>query len=357
MRVLLFETGQIGHRPVYRNYYKSGLEQLGVDAILHNEPEYSRLFGFNQYLQDKAAQQKCDLVHILTLDDHTRRMFVSRVSKRKCPVIATYYLYQNIAHGYKGWAIEQLFKQKKLNALIVPSAMSILSPKKVADSTFPIYCLPEPDAIKVDSSLTKADALSSLGLPQAWHDKLVVLIYGVLDKRRGIDRIVRMLEKIPSVHSSCRFVFAGPIDRASLSSKVVSSLVSLRDNGVACLLDKWFDGAEVTRLYCCANVFCIVPEKKFQGASSTVAKALRFGLVVVAPADSVAGRCASSAGLGIMFQRDDHNDFARSILEASLLSKNRRLNSSDKLSMPLSSDIGEFGAKLLDVYNKVLLSA
>jgi glycosyltransferase involved in cell wall biosynthesis len=354
MKVLLYETGNIGHRPVYRQYYKSALEQSGVIVDLHNEPDYTSLFCFNNYLQKIAAERRCDLVHILTLDDHTRRMFASRAAVTGCAVIGTYYLYQNISHIYKGWAIRQLFKQGKINALIVPSAMSILSHNKVTESVFPLYPLPEPDASNVDRSIKKSDALYAMGLPVEWDDKLVVLIYGVLDKRRGIDRIVRMLEKNISVHSRACFIFAGPIDRASLSPKVVSSLMNLRDKGSVRLIDKWFDSAEAATLYRCADIFCIVPAKEFQGASSTVAQALRFGLVVVAPDDSVAGKCAASAGLGVMFRRDDHDDFARSLGEASLLCGTNITTPSNKECMPLSLDIGEFGKKLFDVYNTVL---
>ena len=356
MRVLIYETGQIGHRPIYRNYYKSALEQCGVTVEMHTTPVYARHFGFNQYLQSVAEKRGCDLIHLLTLDDHTRRLFLShpasQASSQK-PVVGTYYLYQNIVHCLKGWGIRHLFKQGKINALIVPSLMQLLSPQIMSVLPIQVYPLPDPEPPNELGVGSKPDSLKALGISQDWARMKIVLVFGVLNKRRGVDQIVRMIEEKINITSGIRFIFAGRIDRESIGGKVVDSLIRLDKAGNAKVIDRWISSYEVALLYHIADVFCIMPHKKFLGGNSTVAQALKAGLTVVAPEDSIAGKCAAYYDRAVLFRRGDSYDFLRSLREAGAKERNNHSPERPGKDISLSVGIRDFGHLLVSAYNSV----
>lgn len=352
MRVLLYETGQIGHRPVYREYYKSALKQVGVSVEVHCEPDYKSLFGFNQYLQALAAERECDLVHILTLDDHTKRMFASRSSPAACPTIGTYYLYQNISHAYKGWAIERLFKLGKVNALIVPSSMEIVSPKTLAGTHCTIFPLPDPIENNANLNIPKQKARTDLQLPSKWIKDIIILYFGALDKRRGLHDVIRMLKSNSANLSGKRFIFAGKIDHKCLSGKDVRSLVELTEKGIVYVIDRWLTSAEVANVFASSDLFLSMNEKRFQGASSTLGRAVNAGLAIVAPEDTVAGMCAKVCGRAELFRRGDAGDFVQSIRKASAMVSNERPPLAKNV-IPLTIDITEFGNRLVGIYHKI----
>lgn len=359
MKVLLYETGEIGHRAVYRDRYKSALEQTGVEVIAYHYPPYEQRHGFNRHLQDLATRHKCDLIHLLTLDDHTRRLFFSSPlsSASRRAVIGTYYLYQNIGHPIKGWAIRRLFIKKKIDALLVPSVMSLLAPEKFQTSANKLFSLPDPDVENRDAPLGKSEALKAISAPEEWTNKTVILICGVLDKRRGVDKIVEMFAKCGSIPVNMAVIFAGRINREALPGKTLDSLMRLVDGGRAKVIDKWLKEEEMECCFSCANLFCIIPIREFQGASSTVSRALKAGLVIVAPKDSVAGRCADAYGRAVLFNRGDADHFARSLQIASGMQSGiacRELLNPCRL--PLSVGLDEFGRKLAAIYSKVMAS-
>jgi glycosyltransferase involved in cell wall biosynthesis len=353
MKVLLYETGNIGHRPVYRQYYKSALEQVGVEVELHCEPDYKKLFGFNNYLQKLAAEQRCDLVHILTLDDHMRRMFASRSSSRTCPIIGTYYLYQNISHIYKGWAIRQLFKRGKVSGIIIPSAAEIVSPQILKGRNLTVFSLPDPIENDCYFNIAKQKAHSELGLPSKWNNETVVLFFGALDKRRGLDALIQMLIARPMHNCGIRFLFAGKIDPTCLSDKDTRSLLQLSETGLVHLIDRWLSSDDVANVFSSADVFVSMNEKRFKGASSTIGRAVKAGLTIVAPNDSVAGICAKTCGHAELFRRGDADDFVHCIRRASALSNESTSPLADN-PVALTVNIEEFGKRLVHIYEKLM---
>jgi hypothetical protein len=358
MRVLLYETGKSGHRGVYRHYYEAALRSAGVDVVVHSGPPFEGLFGFNVHLQRLAKDEACDLVHVLTMDDHTKRLFCSRTvsqSDRAAPVVATYYLYSNILHPIKGRLLRMLIADQKLTALIVPSAMQLLAADAARRYRGVVYALPEPAEIEPISTLTKSEALVKMGLPEDWSDKAVVLVFGVLNRRRGVDEITRLISSISAELNESRFIFAGPLDRATLSAQTLKRLEFLSEHGLARVLDQWWSSDESRPLFACADIFCTIPDKKFQGASSTVAKALGCGLLVLAPIDSVAGQCAKLKGQGVLFRRGDSKDFARCLHAAAKLPReNIATRTEDKEDYPLSTGLSNFGQRLMRVYEEVV---
>jgi glycosyltransferase involved in cell wall biosynthesis len=356
MKVLLYETGQSGHRPLYRNYYKHALEQSGVTVEIQSKSDYGRYLGFNEHLQKLAKKAECDLIHLLTLDDHTRRLFLSSQAPRassRTPVIGTYYLYRNTMHPFKGWALRRLFIERKICALIVPSTMQLLNPENVNTLPFQVFPLPEPEPPDESPVFSKPDSLKYFGIPHEWDVFKVLLVYGILNKRRGVDQIVHFLQKERKLISNMRFIFAGPIDRGSIKQEVVNSLDQLTEAGYVKVIDRWISDVEVALLYDIADVFCIIPQETFQGANSTVAQALKAGLCIVAPADSVAGQCAELYDRAALFRRGDSSDFVRCLHEAPPKKRNSKPHSLEKKSIPLSVGIQDFGHLLCSIYKDV----
>lgn len=364
MRALLYETGERGHRALYRSYYETALRSVGVDVHVHSAPPFKELFCFNQHLQALAKECECNLVHLLTMDDHTKRLLFSRmppIAIYNAPVVATYYLYSNLQHPIKGMLLRSLIAQKKVAALIVPSAMELLSPQAVARYGNDLYALPEPAESDTSEKLSKSEGLKAVGLPEEWNSQAVVLVFGVLNKRRGVDEIVRLISSSEPELDTTRFLFAGPLDQASLNAKTMKSLQDLERCGRAKVLDQWWSLDEAAKLFASADLFCVIPEKRFRGASSTVAKAIRQGLTVIAPHDSVAGRCAQAKGSAILFRRADSNSFAQRLRAgANRAREMRRCRSTQTMpgdECPLSTDLHDFGLRLVSIYKQVISRA
>lgn len=361
MRALLYETEESGHRALYRGYYETALRSVGVDVHVHSAPPFKGLFGFNQHLQALAKKFECDLVHLLTMDDHTKQLFLSGrcpLAARTAPVVATYYLYQNLRHRLKGMLIRRLIAHEKVAALIVPSAMQLLSPQAVARYGTTLSALPEPAESDTSEKLSKAESLKAFGLPQEWNNRAVVLVFGVLNKRRGVDEIVRLINSCKAELKDTRFLFAGPLDHASLDAQTIKSLQDLEGYGCAKVLDQWWSTDGAAKLFACADLFCIAPKKRFQGASSTVARAISQGLTIIAPHDSVAGQCAAAKDSAILFQRADANSFAGCLRAGANRPREKRLchtlQTRQADDCPLSTDLHDFGRRLVSVYERVL---
>jgi hypothetical protein len=152
--------------------------------------------------------------------------------------------------------------------------------------------------------------------------------------------------------SGMRFLFAGKIDHSCLSRKDSRSLVELLKNGVVHLIDRWLTSAEVADVFAAADLFLTMNEKKFQGASSTVGRAVKAGLTIVAPSDSVAGICAKACGRAELFRRGNADDFIQCIRRAST-NLDEASPSSVANVIPLTVDIDEFGRRLLRVYTSI----
>jgi glycosyltransferase involved in cell wall biosynthesis len=358
MRVLLYETGESGHRGVYRGYYATALHSASVDVVVHSEPSFTGLFGFNAHLQKLARKSDCELVHILTMDDHTKRLFLSKQvarSERLAPIVATYYLYSNIKHPIIGPLIRKLVADRKVAAIVVPSAMQILSPEVVDKYRSFIHALPEPHETEPEIRVSKSAALAELGLPKLWSDKTIGLIFGVLNKRRGIDQIVRLIASSASELDETRFIFAGPLDSASVDANTIKLLGALTERGLARVFDRWWPSEEASKIFGCADLFCIAPDKRFGGASSTVARAIRCGLMVVAPSDSVAGQCAHAKGRGLLFRRGEVEDFAKCIRAGANTARGKRLPQlAANNEYLLSTGLSEFGQLLIGVYEQAI---
>lgn len=59
MRVLLHESGESGHRAVYRDYYEAACRSGGADVQVYSGPPFNGLFGFNQDQQGGIGSRNC----------------------------------------------------------------------------------------------------------------------------------------------------------------------------------------------------------------------------------------------------------------------------------------------------------
>jgi glycosyltransferase involved in cell wall biosynthesis len=357
MRVLLYETGQSGHRGVYRNYYETGLCSAGVDVVVHSAPPSSGLFGFNTHLQQLAKDAQCDLLHLLTLDDHTKRIFFSAPfspNAKRIPIVGTYYLFGNLRGGLKSSALRWCYLQGNLDSIAVPQAANLAFPDIQSRSGIPIYLLPDPVPAGEGSQLDRKSAFERFSLPPDWSDKTIVLVFGVLNKRRGVDFLTNAARALAETRNNLKFVFAGRLDRASLGSKTISLLRTLHSNGGAVLVDRWLEDAEVDMLYATSDVFCIHPERGFAGINSTAMRALDYGLAVVAPMDSVTSRSALAYGKGAAFRRGDVGGLMRVLQDVheSMIVPNRGKPRTQE--SRVTTDMEKFGHYAASFYRKIL---
>lgn len=356
MRVLLYETGENGHRGVYLHYYETALGSAGLDVLVHSEPPFTGLFGFNAHVQQLAKKAECDLVHVLTVDDHTKRIFFSapcRPSAKRIPIVGTYYLFANLRGWLKISGFRWCWLRGNLAAIVVPQAASLACPDIQSHSGIPIYLLPDPVPTSGDNPPGKKAAIEALGLPSDWCGKTIVLVFGVLNKRRGVDLLANTARALAKTRNNLKFVFAGRLDSASLPSETISILRTLDRNGDAMLIDRWLPDAEVDTLYAAADVFCIHPEHGFAGVNSTAMRALDCGLTVAAPKDSITACCALACHQGAAFERNSVESLKRVLLNWDRNSLVQSRTRAGRRRHRLTASIETFGNELVSLYRKI----
>ena len=359
MRVLLYETGKSGHRAVYRSYYETACRSAGVDAQVYSGPPFNGLFGFSQHLQAVAKTFDCDLVHLLTMDDHTKRLFFSVLGvsgAANSPILGTYYLFGNFSNRVKRLALDSIWYRKNLAAIAVPRGAELAFPHIAAKRGVPVYLISDPFPTNGPVELDRTTILKSLSLPDSWNSKTIVLVFGVLNKRRGVDLLAKAARACVEVDDNVAFIFAGRLDRSTLDGESVQLLESLSTTGLAVVIDSWLSDESVEMLYQAADVFCIHPERGFAGVNSTAMRALDCGLTVAAPGDSITACCASACDQGASFERNSVESLKRVLLNCDRNALAQAQTWGGKPRCRLTASIEKVGNELASLYREIATS-
>jgi len=152
-----------------------------------------------------------------------------------------------------------------------------------------LFFMPEPGAPRpLESAPDESQAKEKLRIP---HDKFVFLQYGVGDKRKGLNLVIDVWNKLPA-DSKAFLLCAGRIDPS-----LAPALRQLEAAGKARIIDRYVTSQE-ERLCFVATDVVLAAYVNHYGSSNVLAKAAAFGRPVLASDNDLVGYRVRKYGLG-----------------------------------------------------------
>jgi len=203
MKALLYEPGTRGHGPVFLRYLAQRLEQRGIayyaltsdldDSVAeHNEVDW---------LTSIARREGCSHIHVMTFDGKGPEWLRYRSLRRsaRIPVIATYYLFNNLYEFPNCLFWDLLFARNLVNKVIVMD-------DHLAERRLPFWrqrrlvYAPDPYDPNDFSPIEQSAARTKLGLRP---DRVIFLMFGELSAGKGLMTLVDAVRKLPETDSAC----------------------------------------------------------------------------------------------------------------------------------------------------------
>lgn len=308
-KVLLYEPGDSGHRPVILRYLTQGLPSFGWEPVVVCEKAYQRLRDQDiAELEECALARGCSLIHLLTIDGHVRGWLTPR-RRSSChsavPKVGTYYLFNNL-WGVRGicWSFAKQFKY--IDRLLVSDlfiGQRLLIPS-VRDMT---GFIPDPWSRKEFKVWSQADARRLLGLDSR---KYLVLVFGEISRRKGLPRIIEALRHVDAEHIS--IVLAGRV--ASDVKELVERAQGFGQAAPALIVhDRYIAEEMVSAYFYAADAVLSDYPLSFQVSSGVFTRALAAGRLPIFPNHGVNAQVMRKLGFGISYKSEDVTAMAAAI--------------------------------------------
>ncbi len=317
MKILLFEPGTEGHRPVILEYTKKMLKSLGMQYFHINDLSYR-----NPYHLVKAARSnQCHAIYILTLEDNV--LLAWAVSwyawLRGIAVICIYYNYANLKQGWKSYAWRTLLATSKIGLVFVSDER--LNEGVNAYSKKIAY-LPDPWDPADFREYRQAEARSFLNIPSA---PTVFLLFGMLDERKGADLLLAALEHLMSAQcvGSMLVVLAGKPSAAVHAE--YQHLSKKYGVDFPCVLHgHHIPESSVSRYFFATDYVLNCYPRWFQVSSGGVTRALAAGRPLIVPAHGANHSLVMNKALGYAYETESSNSLADVMCHADAVRRSQR---------------------------------
>lgn len=309
MKILLYEPGARGHRPVILRYTIKVLARQGIEW----EHESRDLRPDPEQLVLKAKATGCDTIHIMTLERlawFTWR--VSRLAHREgIRVIGTYYLFNNLQEGLKQWAWRALLSTGHIDTIFISDdalrdGLAVYPPQ--------VKYLPDPWDPAEFAEWPQASARVQLGLPA---QSVVILMFGLINENKGAEVLLTAIGQLRQRDSreEVLFLFAG---QCSPSVKMkYDQLASQLPSWIKCrLIDRHIPEGEVSLYFHSADYVINAYPLSFKVSSGGVTRALAAGRPSLVPTHGVNGDLIKRAKCGLTFESGDVESLANTLMIA-----------------------------------------
>lgn len=312
-RVLLYEPFAHGHHRVLLKYYcgalvKAGFEPVVCDSLL---PEHHTPF-LPDALDQLGRKERCEGVHLLTFERLGPQWLRHRKPVwRGLPMVATYYLYDNLYAPLRGLMWDVLFGRGLLKGVLISD--DFLSERRIpAWRRRRLWYVPDPWDNAEFSAIPRTTARQRLDLPS---DRAVILLFGALRPRKGIELLLDAMRLVPD-NTPYLVLLAGQLDPCWREGKVAEVIAGLRARGVLRIDDRFVPESEVSVYFHAADyVVCPYPST-FTASSNVFTRACAAGVPAIVPRHGVVGEIARRAGAGLLFDSDSAPDLARCLRQA-----------------------------------------
>lgn len=309
MKLLLYEPGKSGHRPVILRYTTKVLDQAGIPWVLALPQTEGQIFGVVR----QARASGCDVIYILTVDGVAnfawRLSWLAKLAGIK--VVCTYYLYNNLVEGWKAW----IWRAVLLTGFI--DRMHISDDRLLAGRvTYPKQVRYIPDPWDPDEFLLweQSAARLKLGLPLTG---VLFLMFGQLDERKGADTFLRAIELLSDrdpVSDVCVVLAGSATQGVSKLATAIAKKIGLRVQLI--MHDQHVPEANLSAYYYAADYLVCAYPAYFKVSSGTVTRALAAGRPIVVPSHGVNADLTRSLGLDLTFVASDARSLAQALRQA-----------------------------------------
>lgn len=157
-----------------------------------------------------------------------------------------------------------------------------------------------PDPGEIHCALDRTAARAALGLPATAP---IVLVYGVIDARKGIPALLAAARELSSLH----VVLAGRFAPGHAAALRAHGLTELQAANRLSVCDRYVDTEEEGRLFRAADLVWLGYAPDFNGQSAVLAQAASAGVPVLGKAGGLIGRTIRAAGLGLTVDPAAHD--------------------------------------------------
>ncbi len=340
MKILLYEPTAGGHRDTMLHYTYDGIISLGLDTVV-----VRRNFDYKcewSELQQYAIENKCNAIHILTFDGMPKRWLKELLRnpliltrRRKVPIYATYYLYNNFSHSIKGLGLKLLCRIGMLDRFFLPAEVF---PHNVPHVTFS-----DPWRQSEFKLYSKSEARRFLGIHD---DKTVILVFGDLSERKGTPAIID----------------------AWLNSRVRDGVLLLVGKGLPAMCVRkindrpdvvynsgYVPEEEVSYYFSAATVVASAYPKDFVVSSGNFIRACAAGVPFLASSHGWVGEKIQQYGCGWLAESGDLNELTRAFEYLQTNPARAEANRRGKLGQKLAEghEWGQYCKQLKILYDKI----
>lgn len=308
MKILLYEPGRQGHRPIILAYTEKVLDHAQISWVREKQDFHKSPW----LLLKQASEAKCDIIYVLTVDGHPLFVWVLALLGRffRIKVICTYYLFNNLTEGWRA-------KVWRFIITTGPVARVHVSDERVPlESHYPasVRYLPDPWDPDDFPIWDRGEARQMLSLrPQ----DTVFLMFGMLDERKGADLLLRAFLAMDSLGYSDEIVFllAGTVS-TSLRTLIAECAHRGRRNIKLLIHEGHIPEEKVSAYYCATDYLVCAYPGYFKVASNTVTRAFAAGRPVIVPNHGVNAATVENRECGFLFQTESEESLIGALRNA-----------------------------------------
>ncbi len=303
IKILLYEPGRAGHRPVYLGYLRESFTEAGCEVLVVTD-DYKEN---PRDLAKLASTHGCKWIFVCTIDGLYFWLFRLGVYCRLqgIRVAGIYYLFNNLYEGWRRWLWRFLLSAKLVYTIFVPDLLHEDRPKSEMHSRI----LPIPDTW--DSRLLKpverVRALRACNIADC-DNGVVFLVIGAISLRKGLDHLLAVLAHWDfNIRSDFILIVAGKIE-----PDAVVKLMNFCDHNPNLrkhlkIHDSWLSDNDICNYYGASAYLCALYPKEFKVSISTVIKAMAVNRPVIVGDHGMIGNLVQRLGNGLTCNTSDIN--------------------------------------------------
>ena len=295
MRILLYEPGQTGHRPVYLRYFEEAFREAGCSVVVVRESYAPSARG----LAALAATQNASTIFVCTIGAPFKWFVTLAIGARLrgISVAGVYYLFNNLQEGWKSRLWTLYLRTGLCQTLFVPDFRLVQQRTK-----YPTDCvkyIPDPWDARSLVPVDRHAAAKSCGIdiPEA----CVFLLFGDISERKGLLSLLAALAQWDyGLRPFVRLLIAGPIKDAvgKQIQGMLDTVPSLRK--ILVLESRWIEESEHARFFSAATYLCALYPEDYKVSISTVIRSCAVQRPVVVGRHGVTGEIVSTVGCGLV---------------------------------------------------------
>ncbi|HVZ63794.1 MAG TPA: glycosyltransferase [Lacunisphaera sp.] len=311
IKIMLYEPGTSGHRPIYLRYIIEAFEAKSIQTIVITEDFAKKPAS----LAALAARHGCRLIFVCTLDGLYPWLlqlgFFAKI--RRIEIVGIYYLFNNLSEGWKAVFWGFLLRVRLLAHVFAPDLLMEGRPSE--SGTRQISFLPDPwDARvlrEIDIDLARSHCnLSGFG-------GCVFLVFGEISRRKGIVALLDAMGKWDySRRPDVRVLIAGRVtdEIDSYMASVLKSSPRLRE--VLVLVSRWIREEDHSVYFSAASYLCALYPRGFKVSISTVIRSFAVRRPVVVGAHGMIGGIVGSKHAGFVCNTGDEGEVLAALEKA-----------------------------------------